>query len=84
MRAELLDSNTLRNLAEARDFKEFLEILSKTPYGEELANAEIDVLELEQILNKKFLERLNKIIICLLYTSPSPRDISGSRMPSSA
>ena len=24
------------------------------------------------------------IIICLLYTSPSPRDISGSRMPSSA
>ena len=25
-----------------------------------------------------------KYIICLLYTSPSPRDISGSRMPSSA
>ena len=24
------------------------------------------------------------IIPCLLYTSPSPRDISGSRMPSSA
>ena len=23
-------------------------------------------------------------MICLLYTSPSPRDISGSRMPSSA
>ena len=23
-------------------------------------------------------------ILCLLYTSPSPRDISGSRMPSSA
>ena len=22
--------------------------------------------------------------VCLLYTSPSPRDISGSRMPSSA
>ena len=27
---------------------------------------------------------INKLIICLLYTSPSPRDISGSRMPSSA
>ena len=26
----------------------------------------------------------NIYIICLLYTSPSPRDISGSRMPSSA
>ena len=25
-----------------------------------------------------------KAEICLLYTSPSPRDISGSRMPSSA
>ena len=27
---------------------------------------------------------LEKCIYCLLYTSPSPRDISGSRMPSSA
>ena len=26
----------------------------------------------------------NKIDICLLYTSPSPRDLSTSRMPSSA
>ena len=25
-----------------------------------------------------------KIILCLLYTSPSPRDLSTSRMPSSA
>ena len=27
---------------------------------------------------------VNKIHICLLYTSPSPRDLSTSRMPSSA
>ena len=26
----------------------------------------------------------NDVSTCLLYTSPSPRDISGSRMPSSA
>ena len=26
----------------------------------------------------------SELSICLLYTSPSPRDISGSRMPSSA
>ena len=26
----------------------------------------------------------DEVEICLLYTSPSPRDISGSRMPSSA
>ena len=29
-------------------------------------------------------EHLDWPYICLLYTSPSPRDISGSRMPSSA
>ena len=29
-------------------------------------------------------QSLNLYIPCLLYTSPSPRDISGSRMPSSA
>ena len=28
--------------------------------------------------------KLGKGDFCLLYTSPSPRDISGSRMPSSA
>ena len=28
--------------------------------------------------------RIGKDVTCLLYTSPSPRDISGSRMPSSA
>ena len=27
---------------------------------------------------------LTKIILCLLYTSPSPRDVEESRMPSSA
>eukprot|EP00831_Metopus_contortus_P049380 TRINITY_DN40752_c0_g1_i1.p2 TRINITY_DN40752_c0_g1~~TRINITY_DN40752_c0_g1_i1.p2 ORF type:complete len:106 (+),score=17.46 TRINITY_DN40752_c0_g1_i1:28-318(+) len=26
----------------------------------------------------------NEVLICLLYTSPSPRDLSTSRMPSSA
>ena len=29
-------------------------------------------------------ETVNGTFTCLLYTSPSPRDISGSRMPSSA
>ena len=30
------------------------------------------------------LDGYDKVMFCLLYTSPSPRDISGSRMPSSA
>ena len=29
-------------------------------------------------------EKLIKYLACLLYTSPSPRDLSTSRMPSSA
>ena len=41
-----------------------------------------------QFLTKDQVEQLGKIVdelsICLLYTSPSPRDLSTSRMPSSA
>ena len=33
---------------------------------------------------RKYLEEENKYTDCLLYTSPSPRDQRGSRMPSSA
>ena len=34
---------------------------------------------------KEYLEGMSGLwCVCLLYTSPSPRDISGSRMPSSA
>ena len=33
---------------------------------------------------KLFAQEGAKVIICLLYTSPSPRDRYGSRMPSSA
>ena len=37
------------------------------------------------IFNRKILEAdIGRLYACLLYTSPSPRDISGSRMPSSA
>ena len=32
----------------------------------------------------KYLNIKGKISICLLYTSPSPRDVEESRMPSSA
>ena len=35
-------------------------------------------------INDKVIELWSKILNCLLYTSPSPRDLSTSRMPSSA
>ena len=38
---------------------------------------------LQQVLQMPGVQKLVNAI-CLLYTSPSPRDISGSRMPSSA
>ena len=41
---------------------------------------EIESLECMQIL----FEELEPLYCCLLYTSPSPRDLSTSRMPSSA
>ena len=36
------------------------------------------------ITSKREVTYSNQDYFCLLYTSPSPRDISGSRMPSSA
>ena len=41
----------------------------------------LQILFDENIIGK---EGFDKAYTCLLYTSPSPRDISGSRMPSSA
>ena len=42
-------------------------------------------IERREALSKQIESKLNKLYnTCLLYTSPSPRDISGSRMPSSA
>ena len=35
-------------------------------------------------MSKQFLENNGDVQFCLLYTSPSPRDLSTSRMPSSA
>ena len=41
---------------------------------------------LKTINKSKFEDLINELedIICLLYTSPSPRDLRASRMPSSA
>ena len=45
----------------------------------------MDIKKAEEAI-KKYSEQLDNVRNnrCLLYTSPSPRDISGSRMPSSA
>ena len=59
-------------------------------YGDRLVEQELNLLlqkgYTRLYVNKK-LERIEDLLeskICLLYTSPSPRDLSTSRMPSSA
>ena len=53
----------------------FLAVVAMAPIGEEIVF---------RGFLQKFLEEYWKDITCLLYTSPSPRDLSTSRMPSSA
>ena len=53
----------------------------------QLARLELNENEINQHAEQleKILEYIKQLeIICLLYTSPSPRDQRGSRMPSSA
>ena len=71
----------------AKMYAELQLALAET-YGVELASKQFSVepsvaQELNDAITAKsdFLSRIN---VCLLYTSPSPRDLSTSRMPSSA
>ena len=60
--------------------------LTETELRHEMSFPVNNEKELKKImdLNKWSLISTNKHINCLLYTSPSPRDQRGSRMPSSA
>ena len=77
-------------MAEKRDYYEVLGV-SKTATDDELKKAfrklakqyHPDLHPGDKECEEKFKE-VNEAYDCLLYTSPSPRDISGSRMPSSA
>ena len=48
------------------------------------ANVPVTLLDLTTEISEKARDRILKSRPCLLYTSPSPRDLSTSRMPSSA
>ena len=52
------------------------------PISDQLDEMGIDVIPNYDVDQLKLSPDL--IVICLLYTSPSPRDLSTSRMPSSA
>ena len=44
----------------------------------------VNEIETEEELNEYLARNGEQMTVCLLYTSPSPRDLSTSRMPSSA
>ena len=53
-------------------------------YDRKLALYTEDCLQYVKTTQPKTWEKYEKLYPCLLYTSPSPRDQRGSRMPSSA
>ena len=75
-----------QKLMEAGDIDELYEDL---PFGHRLAALHVDnELRLrswnQPVLGPELHALIHHSAICLLYTSPSPRDLSTSRMPSSA
>ena len=60
---------------------------NETPESRELAIPENNIAQIEEELNQISVNPsllTSTSNVCLLYTSPSPRDQRGSRMPSSA
>ena len=75
------------NLPQAISHKKLSYLMLKAQKDAHFPNelAEVDSpekREFEELINNW--EASTKKVICLLYTSPSPRDLSTSRMPSSA
>ena len=52
---------------------------------QEIEYYEKELIKIQERLSYLYKEKtLTETILCLLYTSPSPRDLSTSRMPTSA
>ena len=73
----------LQNLLSRQLNLDYKLIKADTCFREELGKEEIELMELKLAIELKFhIIKLENN--CLLYTSPSPRDATLSRMPSSA
>ena len=79
----IIDSNDIININHF-DKEIIIDINSTNPTLKHKKELEKKILEnLNANYSKDFTYKLN-ITVCLLYTSPSPRDRTRSRMPSSA
>ena len=74
--------NTTRDIEDCLNAIEYGEV-SADELSQYEANALRDFVSLAKEI-VSFEDQINDILTCLLYTSPSPRDLSTSRMPSSA
>ena len=72
---------SFEDLTEALDE---LESVNAYLYSIEALMEKIFETKISKNIESKFKEIANELAPCLLYTSPSPRDLSTSRMPSSA
>ena len=80
----MVRANSKRKSDDMKKIKFLLLIFFSVFYiNKTVISAEIDIYKKIDLFGE-VLEKINKEYVCLLYTSPSPRDRYGSRMPSSA
>ena len=77
---DLKDSDAMEFVSTIHELQENLKenLVTKDFLSKELSDTKFDILKWI------FIFWVGQLSICLLYTSPSPRDLSTSRMPSSA
>ena len=88
LRQEQIENQELRNQGEEPIEDQVLRIAEeRIAQEQETTGKEVDRMRQVKVIRLKFSCRLFEMVTqlcCLLYTSPSPRDQRGSRMPSSA
>ena len=83
----LIDDQSFDDVYHTTKFLEDVSMLMSVEIGRcEMTVRDVLALKVGSLVefSKVVGEPMDVIIACLLYTSPSPRDISRSRMPSSA
>ena len=78
-----LDSSIIAKIKKEHDING-IAIITKDFIGTDLPYSQIVANHIKIPLDIKFVNMNDMLNACLLYTSPSPRDLSTSRMPSSA